>query len=32
MKDSVGQYLHEIGQVPLLDAARERELAQRIEA
>ncbi len=32
MKDSIGQYLHEIGQVPLLDAARERELAQRIEA
>jgi RNA polymerase primary sigma factor len=32
MKDSVGQYLQEIGQVPLLDAARERELAQRIEA
>ena len=32
MKDSVGQYLHEIGQVPLLDAAKERELAQRIEA
>ncbi len=28
----MGQYLHEIGQVPLLDAARERELAQRIEA
>jgi RNA polymerase primary sigma factor len=32
MKDSIGQYLHEIGQVPLLDAARERELAQQIEA
>jgi len=32
MRDSTGQYLHEIGQVPLLDAARERELAQRIEA
>jgi RNA polymerase primary sigma factor len=31
MKDSIGQYLHEIGQVPLLDAAKERELAQRIE-
>jgi RNA polymerase primary sigma factor len=31
MKDSIGQYLHEIGQVPLLDAARERELAQQIE-
>jgi len=32
MKDSIGQYLHEIGQVPLLDAQRERELAQQIEA
>jgi RNA polymerase primary sigma factor len=32
MRDSVGQYLHEIGQVPLLDAAQERELSQRIEA
>jgi RNA polymerase primary sigma factor len=32
MRDSVGQYLHEIGLVPLLDAAKERELAQRIEA
>jgi RNA polymerase primary sigma factor len=32
MRDSIGQYLHEIGQVPLLDAAKERELAQRIEA
>ncbi len=32
MRDSVGQYLHEIGQVPLLDAAKERELSQRIEA
>ncbi len=32
MRDSVGQYLHEIGQVALLDAAMERELSQRIEA
>jgi RNA polymerase primary sigma factor len=32
MRDSVGQYLHEIGKVPLLDAAKERELAQVIEA
>ncbi len=32
MRDSVGQYLHEIGLVPLLDAAQERELAQKIEA
>jgi RNA polymerase primary sigma factor len=32
MRDSVGQYLHEIGLVPLLNAAQERELSQRIEA
>ncbi len=32
MSDSVGQYLNEIGAVPLLDAAEERELAQLIEA
>lgn len=32
MSDSVGQYLNEIGAVPLLDAAEERELAQQIEA
>src|SRR5215218_5418826 len=32
MRDSVGQYLHEIGAVPLLDAAKERELSQVIEA
>src|SRR5712691_6518899 len=31
MRDSVGQYLHEIGMVPLLDAAMERELSQTIE-
>jgi RNA polymerase primary sigma factor len=31
MRDSVGQYLHEIGAVPLLDAAKERELSQIIE-
>src|SRR5438309_9762693 len=31
MRDSVGQYLHEIGLVPLLDAAMERELSQTIE-
>lgn len=31
MSDSVGQYLNEIGTVPLLDAAEERELAQLIE-
>jgi len=31
MRDSVGQYLHEIGLVPLLDAAKERELSQIIE-
>ena len=32
MRDSVGQYLHEIWLVPLLDAAQERELSQKIEA
>jgi RNA polymerase primary sigma factor len=32
MRDSVGQYLHEIGLVPLLDRDQERELAQKIEA
>ena len=32
MRDAVGQYLHEIGLVPLLTAEQERELAQRIEA
>lgn len=32
MSDSVGQYLNEIGAVPLLTAQDERELAQRIEA
>src|SRR3954468_7189994 len=32
MRDSVGQYLHEIGLVPLLDAQKERELSQKIEA
>src|SRR5262245_27061667 len=31
MRDSVGQYLHEIGMVPLLDAAKERELSQAVE-
>ena len=31
MRDSVGQYLHEIGAVALLDAAKERELSQIIE-
>jgi len=31
MSDSVGQYLNEIGLVPLLTAAEERELAQVIE-
>jgi hypothetical protein len=30
MRDSVGQYLHEIGLVPLLDAAKERELSQLV--
>ena len=32
MSDSVGQYLNEIGLVPLLTADEERELAQIIEA
>ncbi|CAN5197499.1 sigma-70 family RNA polymerase sigma factor [soil metagenome] len=32
MSDSVGQYLNEIGLVPLLSAQEERELAQTIEA
>ena len=32
MRDSVGQYLHEIGLVPLLNAVQERELSQKIEA
>src|SRR5688500_4221333 len=32
MRDSVGQYLHEIGLVPLLNAQMERELSQKIEA
>ena len=31
MSDSVGQYLNEIGLVPLLTAEEERELAQIIE-
>ena len=31
MSDSVGQYLNEIGLVPLLTAAEERELSQLIE-
>ncbi|MFV1990125.1 MAG: RNA polymerase sigma factor RpoD/SigA [Acidimicrobiales bacterium] len=31
MSDSVGTYLNQIGLVPLLDAAQERELAQAIE-
>jgi RNA polymerase primary sigma factor len=31
MRDSVGQYLHEIGLVPLLNAGMERELSQKIE-
>ncbi len=31
MRDAVGQYLHEIGQVPLLTADEEKQLAQRIE-
>ena len=31
MSDSVGQYLNEIGTVPLLNAADERELSQIIE-
>ena len=32
MSDSVGQYLNEIGMVPLLNAQDERELSQIIEA
>ena len=32
MRDSTGQYLHQIGQVPLLDAEQERVLARQIEA
>ena len=32
MSDSVGQYLNEIGLVPLLSATEERELSQAIEA
>ena len=32
MSDSVGQYLNEIGLVPLLNAREERELSQAIEA
>ncbi|HEU5084220.1 MAG TPA: sigma-70 family RNA polymerase sigma factor [Acidimicrobiales bacterium] len=32
LKDSTGLYLDEIGRVPLLDAAQERDLAQQIEA
>ena len=32
MNDSVGQYLNEIGMVPLLDAQKERELSKIIEA
>ena len=32
MTDSVGQYLNEIGLVPLLTAAEERELSQAVEA
>ena len=32
MSDSVGLYLNEIGQVPLLNAQEERELSQVIEA
>jgi RNA polymerase primary sigma factor len=32
MSDSVGQYLNEIGVVPLLTAEEERELAKQIEA
>ncbi|HUW01748.1 MAG TPA: sigma-70 factor domain-containing protein, partial [Acidimicrobiales bacterium] len=31
MTDSVGQYLNEIGMVPLLNAQEERELSQLIE-
>ena len=32
MSDSVGQYLNEIGLVPLLNAEEERQLSQQIEA
>jgi RNA polymerase primary sigma factor len=32
MRDSIGQYLHDIGQVALLDKEQERQLAQKIEA
>ena len=32
MSDSVGQYLNEIGMVPLLNAQEERQLSQTIEA
>ena len=32
MSDSVGQYLNEIGMVPLLNAQEERELSKLIEA
>ena len=32
MTDSVGQYLNEIGIVPLLTADEERELSQAVEA
>ena len=32
MTDSVGQYLNEIGLVPLLTASEERELSQAVEA
>ena len=32
MSDSVGQYLNEIGMVPLLTAEEERELARTIDA
>ncbi len=31
MSDSVGQYLNEIGMVPLLTAEEERQLSQTIE-
>ncbi|MED5599636.1 MAG: sigma-70 factor domain-containing protein, partial [Actinomycetota bacterium] len=31
MSDSVGQYLNEIGMVPLLNAQEERDLSQIIE-
>ena len=32
MSDSVGQYLNEIGLVPLLTAEEERELSKLVEA